>query len=73
MGKRKFKLRRIKNAEKNGSLVVAIPRAKVNVPVAEGLTLSLPAPEIIYRLSLPAPEIVSPQPVQAPDHSRDNI
>ena len=60
MGKRKLKLRRIKNAEKNGSLVVAIPRAKVYVPVAEGLTLSLPAPEI-----------VSPQPVHAPDHSND--
>ena len=42
MGRRKFKLRHIKNAEKRG--VVAISRAKVFV---EGLTLSLPSPEII--------------------------
>ena len=39
---------------------MAIPRAKVYVPVAEGLTLSLPAPEII-----------SLQPVKAPDHGHD--
>ena len=38
---------------------MAIPRTKVYVPIAEGLTLSLPAPEI------------SLQPIKAPDHSSD--
>ena len=47
MGGRKLKLRHIKNAEKRGGLVVAIPRAHVYVPVTEGLTLSLPVPEVI--------------------------
>ena len=47
MGGRKLKLRHIKNAEKRGSLVVAIPRAQAYVPVTEGLTLSLPVPEVI--------------------------
>ena len=39
-GDGKLKLRHIKNAEKRGGLVVAIPRAQY-VPVTEGLTLSL--------------------------------
>ena len=60
MGGRKLKLRHIKNAEKRGSLVVAIPRAQVYVPVTEGLTLSLPVPEVI-----------SVQPSKAPDHGHD--
>ena len=47
MGGRKLKLRPIKNAKKRGSLVVAIPRAQVYVPVTEGLILSLPVPEVI--------------------------
>ena len=49
MGGRTLKLRHIKNAEKRGGggLVVAIPRAQVYVPVTEGLTLSLPVPEVI--------------------------
>ena len=52
MGRRKFKLRHIKNAEKRGNLVVAIPRAKVFV---EGSTLSLPVPEIISLQPVKAP------------------
>ena len=69
MGGRKLKLRHIKNAEKRGGgggggggggLVVAIPRAQVYVPVTEGLTLSLPVPEVI-----------SVQPSKAPDHGHD--
>ena len=43
-----------------GGLVVAIPRAQVYVPVTEGLTLSLPVPEVI-----------SVQPSKAPDHGHD--
>ena len=39
---------------------MAIPRAQVYVPVTEGLTLSLPVPEVI-----------SVQPSKAPDHSHD--
>ena len=62
MGGRKLKL---KNAEKRGGgggggLVVAIPRAQVYVPVTEGLTLSLPVPEVI-----------SVQPSKASDHGHD--
>ena len=60
MGGRKLKLRHIKNAKKRGSLVVAIPRAQVYVPVTEDLTLSLPVPEAI-----------SVQPSKAPDHGHD--
>ena len=39
---------------------MAIPRAQVYVPVTEGLTLSLPVPEVI-----------SVQPSKAPDHGHD--
>ena len=39
---------------------MAIPRAQVYVPVTEGLTLSLPIPEVI-----------SVQPSKAPDHGHD--
>ena len=39
---------------------MAIPRAQVYVPVTEGLTLSLPVPEVI-----------STQPSKAPDHGHD--
>ena len=55
-----MKLRHIKNAEKWGSLVVAIPRAQVYVPVTEDLTLSLPVPEVL-----------SVQPSKVPDHGHD--
>ena len=47
MGGSKLRFRHIKNARKRGTLVVAIPRAQVHVPATEGLTLSVPVPEII--------------------------
>ena len=62
MGGRKLKLRHIKNAEKRGGGggggVVAIPRAQVFVPVTEGLTLSLPVPEVISVQPSKAPTVV---------------
>ena len=47
MGGSKLRFRHIKNARKRESLVVAIPRAQVYVPVTEGLTLPVPVPEVI--------------------------
>ena len=66
MGGRKLKLRHIKNAEKRGGgggggvWSWQFLAAQVYVPVTEGLTLSLPVPEVI-----------SIQPSKAPDHGHD--
>ena len=71
MGGRKFKRRKIKNAERKKSaslkLIVAIPRNHIKVAVSEGLALSQLVPESLSpvdMLSEVIPE--SLRPVESP-------